>query len=461
MTFYALSPAFSCIFYLTEAKIVTYTAKYIILLKGTVTFMKKISVLFLALLLVITTPLEVSAARTAPTISPALSIISARLRLAKSGALGESISFSATDFDECLNSRVSSITISSLPDIIDGRLYLNATPVKVGQTIIRSDLELLTFMPVGRDENEASFKFTADNFSSDADITCMLYNIDGDNFAPSSLVYDEELFSVSCYQGIDYYGVMRALDAEGDEITFEVSTPPSKGAVRIINKQDGSFIYSPTEGCKGSDSFEFTAVDMYGNRSQLVTMKIEILQNDYDIVYSDLDGHWAYNAAIAAAKANIMPGKTKTSFDPDTAVSRAEFLTSVMKAAGYTVKGSKSTSFFDDASIPSEYRGYVAAAVELGFVFGSEKDGVKVFSPNESITRSEAAVIVNRILNLPTPTLKAVFSDMSTVPAWAVESISALVDAGILNGNGSDLMAHSSVTRAQTAQIVYKILQRN
>lgn len=442
------------------AKIVTHITKYNNLLKGTVTFMKKLSALLLALLLMISIPLEISAASSVPTISPALNIISAKLRLAKSGQLGETITFSARDFDECLNSRVSSITISSLPEIIDGRLYLNSIPVKAGQTISRKDLESLTFMPVGRDENEASFKFKADNLSSGGDITCMIYNIEGDNFAPSSLVFDEDLFTVSCYQGIDYYGVMRSVDPEGDTITFEISTPPERGSVKIINKQDGSFIYTPLEGYKGTDKFEFTAVDKYGNRSKPVSMSIEILQNDSKVVYTDLDGHWAYNAAITVSKAGIMHGKTKTTFAPDALVTRAEFLTNVMKAAGYTVKGSIATPFLDDGEIPDEYRGYVAAGVELGFVFGSEKDGMKVFKANEPITRSEAAVIVNRILNLPTPTVKAVFSDMSSVPAWAVESISALVDAGILNGNGSTLMAHSNVTRAQTAQIVYKIFQR-
>ncbi|MBR4293176.1 MAG: S-layer homology domain-containing protein [Clostridia bacterium] len=422
--------------------------------------MKKISALLLALLLVISIPFEISAAQSVTTISPALNIISARLRLAKSGNLGETISFSASDFDECLNSRVSSITISSLPEIIDGRLYLNSIPVKAGQTISRKELASLTFMPIGRDENEASFKFKAGNFSSGSDITCMIYNIEGDNFAPSSLVFDDELFTVSCYQGIDYYGVMRAVDPEGDSVTFEISTPPARGSLKIINKQDGSFIYTPLSGYKGTDKFEFTAVDKYGNRSNPVSMSIEILQNDSKVVYSDLDGHWAYNAAIAVSNADIMHGKTKTTFSPDALVSRAEFLTNVMKAAGYTVKGSIATTFFDDTEIPVEYRGYVAAGVELGFVFGTEQDGVKVFNANEPITRSEAAVIVNRILNLPTPTVKAVFSDISSVPTWAVESISALVDAGILNGNGSTLMAHSNVTRAQTAQIVYKILQR-
>ena len=248
--------------------------------------------------------------------------------------------------------------------------------------------------------------------------------------------------------------------ASRNSFIFEISTPPARGSLKIINKQDGSFIYTPLSGYKGTDKFEFTAVDKYGNRSNPVSMSIEILQNDSKVVYSDLDGHWAYNAAIAVSNADIMHGKTKTTFSPDALVSRAEFLTNVMKAAGYTVKGSIATTFFDDTEIPVEYRGYVAAGVELGFVFGTEQDGVKVFNANEPITRSEAAVIVNRILNLPTPTVKAVFSDISSVPTWAVESISALVDAGILNGNGSTLMAHSNVTRAQTAQIVYKILQR-
>lgn len=421
---------------------------------------KTAAALLCILLLTASAPLFSNAADESASISPALEIIAGRLRLAKTALSGESIRFSSGDFDDCVGTSVESVTILSLPLPTDGTLLLASAPVSAGQTISRRDLKYLSFMPAGGAETTASFTFTAEGGSWNGTISCMLYNLDEANLAPTALLVNDSYFSVRCYRDVDYYGVMKALDPEGDGLSYEIVSPPKKGALTVTDRSAGSYVYSPLEGYRGHDSFKYVAVDSYGNRSNAVTVSVDIETNSSQIVYSDLEGHWAYTAAIAAAEAGIMSGSTENIFSPDDTVTRAEFLTIAMKAAGYNVIGSSvTTSFVDNDEIPAEYLGYTAAALKLGFIHGIEAEDGLYFRPNEPITRCEAAVILTNILELPSPQVRAVFADSDSLPAWAADSLCALSDSGIFNGTGGGYISpYSVMTRAQTAQTVCNIL---
>ena len=71
-----------------------------------------------------------------------------------------------------------------------------------------------------------------------------------------------------------------------------------------------------------------------------------------------------------------------------------EFLVMAMNALGITeVQSSASTVFADDASIPSEIKGYVSTAYSLGYIKGLYSDDKLCFEAGRPITRAEAAVI--------------------------------------------------------------------
>ena len=48
---------------------------------------------------------------------------------------------------------------------------------------------------------------------------------------------------------------------DGDALTFSVVSPPSHGAVVIVNATTGAYIYMPAANFNGSDSFTFRAAD--------------------------------------------------------------------------------------------------------------------------------------------------------------------------------------------------------
>ena len=89
-------------------------------------------------------------------------------------------------------------------------------------------------------------------------------------------------------------------------------------------------------------------------------------------------------------------------FQPDTAVTRGEFVAMAMNAAGMeALEDVERTGFADDVSIPTWAKPYVSSALKAGLVQGSRSsDGQVVFQAEEPITAAEAAVLLDRALQV-------------------------------------------------------------
>jgi chitinase len=180
-----------------------------------------------------------------------------------------------------------------------------------------------------------------------------------------------------------------------------------------------------------------------------------------DLVFADMNEHWAHNAALVMVAENSMDIKSaagKIYFAPEEKMTREEFLVTVMKALGADEIPTCDTVFADNQKISAENRGYVNRAYQLGIVRGSTENGGRFFHPTDEITRAEAAVILNAILGTEEPETVPVFADQSSVPAWARGSLYALSNAGIFSGTGAgNLSPNASLSRAQTAQILLTV----
>ena len=60
---------------------------------------------------------------------------------------------------------------------------------------------------------------------------------------------------------LSYGGGLSATDADGDTLTYSIVDNPFRGTVNITNPATGAFIYTPSAGQSGSDSFTFKASD--------------------------------------------------------------------------------------------------------------------------------------------------------------------------------------------------------
>ena len=245
-------------------------------------------------------------------------------------------------------------------------------------------------------------------------------------------------------------------------LRYHITDAPRKGDIKITNASSGDFVYTPREGKRGSDSFSIRAVDEFGGWSEPVKINIKINKSSSNIKYADMTGHWAYNAALKMTDSGVMGGAYVDGdayFYPEQSVNREDFVVMLMKTIGLSeVPETDKTVFADDGEISDEAKKYVSAARKLGFISGSRDGGELVFNPASTITRAEVAVILQNIIGVEVDDAITVFSDTDSIPAWAVESVYAMRQLGIMNGTGNQTFSpNGTLSRAQTAMILSSV----
>ncbi len=417
--------------------------------------MKQIIAVILSVIFIFTAVTPVLASSSS-LLTPALKLLAEETEMIKSGLVSGRISFSADDFERAVGRDVASITITALPPLSDGTLMYNNAPVTVNQTITEAGLKYLSFVPTSGCES-SSFRFKS---GSDYSIECVLRYTDSVNLAPT-VNSKSDAIPVWTQKDITTFGTLSATDPEGDKLTFEIVDYPTRGIVEVLNKNSGDYRYTPYDGLIGEDSFTYVVYDEWGNYSTKQTVVIDIDKAAAELVFADLNGHWAHNAALVMVAENAMDVKSANGalyFEPDEKITREDFLVTVMKVLGAGDIAPATTVFADDGDISEEASGYVARAYSLGVISGSVEDGLLCFNPRDNITRAEAAVILNAIIGEEAPDVVPVFADGSTVPAWAKSSIYALTSVGVFNGTGNgNISANDPLSRAETAQILLTV----
>ena len=82
------------------------------------------------------------------------------------------------------------------------------------------------------------------------------------------------------------------------------------------------------------------------------------------------------------------------------------------------------------------------------------------FRPNDEIKREDAAIILSKALrgyNIPEEE-KAEFTDNQNISDYAQESVKELAAKNILNGSDGFFNPKNSLTRAEAAVLIYKVM---
>ncbi len=382
--------------------------------------------------------------------------------LIKSGYLGEPLKFCENDFKTALGAaKLSSITVTTLPDESTGTLYLASSRIKSGQNIAASVLDLLKFIPKDKSVTEAGFTFTAENLAGGAEIPCRIRLLDKKNEAPT---ISGTVLSVATQKDISYYGNLGGTDPEGDELYFRITAYPKHGTLTILDTANGTFRYTPTAGYTGKDKFSYVVRDEYGNYSTEERVSVTVKKRSSELVYEDIAGSETELAAISLTDAGIMLGRLSGDgmyFDKDTPVTRGEFTVMAMKVAGIApIEGCTATFFDDDADIPASIKGYIATAQAKGFINGTFDGTGLYFEADRAITKAEAAVILCNVMNLSAGDSTAVFAGEDDVPVWAETAVATLYTLGIMEAVESGVWNVSdAVTRGDAALMLYALMQ--
>lgn len=387
------------------------------------------------------------------------------MTFSKNGNSTNEITFSADDFRVIGDKKVSldSIILTSLPARETGVLMMGDELLVTGDVIAVSALDGIHFRPLlSPTLSSTSFEFTPVFSSGETgeQVKVNLYLLTEENQIPVA-----ENMEFSTYKNVAYTGQFSAVDPEGDLITFQLVDKPARGSITLSEDGGAEFVYTPYENKTGKDSFTYVAIDSVGNTSEEATVKVRIEKPSTKVTYADMAGHPAYNAAIRLAEEEIFVGASMNGthyFQPDIPLTRVEFLAMAMEAVDTDVlEGVTATGFYDDSAIQTWAKPYVASALKSGTVQGSiSSDGQVVFCGNDTITQTEAAVLLNRMLSVSDVSAETWGGDTTLIPTWACQAVMNLESVGVLNGlTESGLYLSDTVTRANAAQMLSSALE--
>ena len=395
-------------------------------------------------------------------LSFALNTIAKENAMAKATVKGGTISFDASDFARATNlSKIDSITVTKLPPVSDGELRVGSSVLTSSQTLSSSSIRLLSYEPKSS-VSTSEFYFTVNDSSTE--LCCKLYVLDEQNYAPTISAAPKNALQVSTFENVSLFGTLPCYDPDGDTTYIEIVSYPKNGVLVLDNRETGAYRFIPSKDFTGKDSFVYVARDLYGNYSPSATVSLSVNEKAISTSYVDLVDTRYHNAAIAMTEEGIMSGTkigNATYFYPAREMSRAEFTTMAMMAAGITKLNDSgaSTVFADDADIDGIFKPYIAAAYELGYIKGVESGGKLYFQPDRAMTRAEAACLLGNMLDAATPTVTPSFSDSSEIPAWAKSSVLAVSSMGVMNGTENKISPLACVTRGDAAEILWNFMR--
>jgi hypothetical protein len=366
---------------------------------------------------------------------------------------GSDVSFTQADFTSVLNTEdrlLAGIVITSLPQ--NGHLSFAGRVLYEGEAVTVETLGAMSFTPSSNSGRTAEFSFLPvyRDGTVDQAMTVSLTIQSLDNKPPTA--QDVEIKTM---RNVTVIGLFRAEDPEGDALTYRLTSKPRRGEVEVM--PDGRFSYTPFNKKTGTDTFNFVAVDAYGNVSKEARIRVTIEKPSTKTTYSDMVDHPAQYAALRLCGEGVYTGRQIDGnhyFGPDEPVNRAEMITMVVRALGLDVTPVAATGFYDDAALPVWFKPYAQAALKAGIISGVRApDGRTVLNASELVTLSQAAAILNHALR-PTNTI---LIDDDAVPAWSAQAIANLDAAGILDDvavAGGDRL----LTRGEVAMLIVRAM---
>lgn len=155
---------------------------------------------------------------------------------------------------------------------------------------------------------------------------------------------------------------------------------------------------------------------------------VEIVTDDQAaMVLTDIGGHWAETFIKELMAEGVISGYPDGTFRPDNHITRAEFVTILVKAFVLQVQPERD---FDDTA-DHWAAGAVAAAAHHGIVQGH---GDNRFGPDEYITREQMTIMMVKAAGIDPLHETTGFKDDSSISPWARESLAAAAKEGLISG---------------------------
>ena len=170
--------------------------------------------------------------------------------------------------------------------------------------------------------------------------------------------------------------------------------------------------------------------------------------------FTDIEKSWAKEDILALYDKGLVKGMTDTTFGPDLSMTRAEFVTLLLRVLNIPEK--EYTNSFSDVKTGDWYASSIQSAFDEGLVNG-KGDG---FSPNDKIKREEAAKIIALAIKTGTDVVDLDFTDNDKISDWAKEYINMVKQIGLISGYPDGTFGpQKNITRAESVVIFKRLLE--
>ncbi|WP_164716306.1 S-layer homology domain-containing protein [Paenibacillus whitsoniae] len=238
-------------------------------------------------------------------------------------------------------------------------------------------------------------------------------------------------------------------------ITLPDGMDAGKITTGLVVEPDGTTRHVPTK-IEKIDGTYYAKINSLTNSTYSVVW--------HPVTFADMEQHWARDAVNDMGSRFVIQGVNDSDFMPDADITRAEVAAVIVRGLG--LKHGEGANPFSDVPTGVWYESAVRTANAYGLIDGFE-DGT--FRPNDKITREQAMMIIAKAMTISGLKDKlqrqgagaqlSQFADADAVAAWAKESVSDTLLAGIVTGrDGKILASQAYVTRAEIALMVRNLL---
>lgn len=248
-------------------------------------------------------------------------------------------------------------------------------------------------------------------------------------------------------------------DSYLSKIVWTIDDKPYK-TINNVNINNGIIsLNGHTTDVKDKLNIGFFLEDFKGDRKGLSTY-IDI-SKDEPVLYRDVEGSNIEYILRDLSDKEILNGVENGYFGIGRNVGRGDFVTGLgrtLEYLGMEVIHNEESSFSD-----VKYNDYYNKYVSWGNMNNIIKGYNNRFSPNNSITNEEAAVIVDRLLNfygLGGIKKDLVIEDLSEISYWANSSVQRVLNLKIMNlSDSSNFNPNKNLNREEFAEIIFNLME--
>lgn len=263
-------------------------------------------------------------------------------------------------------------------------------------------------------------------------------------------------FDIVCRSGEKEVAVSKFNAYVERTVSIPETVDPSKITTGVVLNADGTFSHVPTSVINDNGQY-FAKINSLTNSSYSVIWSPK--------TFADAENHWAKTAVNDMGSRLIIKGVDEQNFEPNRAVTRAEFTEILVNALGLKRPGT-GKDIFTDVNQDDWCYDSVCTASEYDLISGYGKGD---FGINDQITREQAMVMLAKAMKLTNleanfseneqDQMMGMYKDMENASAWALPALMKNVKVGIVSGKQDmHLAPKDAITRAEVAVMIRNLL---